>query len=298
MEILTPQRWSEYELIDSGNREKLERFGKFILSRPEPQAVWSKSLPQEEWERSAHARYLRKPGKGGEERTEGEWVRKPGMPDQWMIGYSYGGMNLRFRLGLTSFGHIGIFPEQAPNWEFIYDHLSGKGNGEEQPQLLNLFAYTGGSSLAARAAGAGVTHVDSVKPVISWAREDMEASGLSGIRWVVEDALKFVRREAKRGHMYDGILLDPPAYGRGPEGEKWILEESIDEMIGLCRQILKPDHGFFILSLYSMGFSSLIGRNLVCSHFPVAGEPVYGEFAFTDRAGRSLPLGTYVRFSY
>ena len=149
--------------------------------------------------------------------------------------------------------------------------------------------------MAARAAGADVTHVDSVKPVITWAREIMEASGLDGIRWVVEDALKFVKREVKRGHPYDGIILDPPAYGRGPEGEKWILEESVNEIVGLCSKILNPG-GFFILSLYSMGFSSLIGENLVRTHFPKAEGVEAGEFYFSDRAGRKLPLGTFVRF--
>ena len=161
---------------------------------------------------------------------------------------------------------------------------------------MNLFAYTGGTSLAARAAGADVTHVDSVKPVITWAREIMEASGLDGIRWVVEDALKFVRREAKRGNMYDGIILDPPAYGRGPEGEKWVLEESIDEITGLCSKILKPEKSFFILSLYSMGFSALISENLARSRFGDKPGLESGEFYIPDKAGRKLPLGTFLRF--
>jgi 23S rRNA (cytosine1962-C5)-methyltransferase len=225
------------------------------------------------------------------------------MPDQWFIQYFHNELRLKFRLGLTSFGHIGVFPEQAENWEWVGARVTsppgplpfvgrGKGGGA---RVLNLFAYTGGISMAARAAGADVTHVDSVKPVITWAREIMEASGLDGIRWVVEDALKFVKREVKRGHPYDGIILDPPAYGRGPEGEKWILEESVNEIVGLCSKILNPG-GFFILSLYSMGFSSLIGENLVRTHFPKAEGIEAGEFYFSDRAGRKLPLGTFVRF--
>ncbi len=292
---LTSPHWNDYELIDTGDREKLERFGKYVLARPEPQAVWQKALPPEEWNRLADASYL-KTGRQEDARQggdRGEWHKKPGMPDQWTISYAYKEMHLKFRLGLTSFGHIGVFPEQAENWEWVFQRAGGT---EERKRVLNLFAYTGGTSLAASAAGADVTHVDSVKPVITWAREIMEASGMDGIRWVVEDALKFVRREAKRGNVYDGIILDPPAYGRGPEGEKWVLGEAIDEIIGLCGKILKPGTGFFVLSLYSMGFSSLIGENLIRTHFPHAMDPESGEFYFTDRAGRKLPLGTVVRF--
>ena len=213
-------------------------------------------------------------------------------------------MNLRFRLGLTSFGHIGVFPEQADNWEYIYDYLTnvlpplplqGRGPGGGV-RVLNLFAYTGGASLAAKAAGADVVHVDSVKPVINWAREMMEASGLKDIRWVVEDALKFVKRETRRGNRYDGIILDPPAYGRGPEGEKWILQDTIDEMISLCKDLLTPEHSFFMLSMYSMGFSSLIAESLVKTHFGDVSQIQSGELYFTDRGGRKLPLGTVLRF--
>jgi len=308
---LTPPHWSDYELIDSGNREKLERFGKYTLARPEPQAVWQKALAVEEWQKTADAWYKKSGGPGVRESggDRGEWQKKPGMPDQWMIAYDHDNLHLKFRLGLTSFGHVGVFPEQADNWVWVYTRLTpppsppllqGEGVGGRGPggqtRILNLFAYTGGTSLAACAAGAQVTHVDSVKPVITWAREIMEASGLDGIRWVVEDALKFVRREAKRGNMYDGIILDPPAYGRGPEGEKWVLEESIDEITGLCSKILKPGNSFFLLSLYSMGFSSLIGENLIRSHFQNIQNLESGEFYFSDRAGRKLPLGTFVRF--
>lgn len=292
---LTSLRWTDYELIDTGNREKLERFGKYTLARPEPQAVWQKAMREEEWENLADA-WFRRSGKQEDSKTggeRGEWRRKRGVADQWLISYNHDDLRLKFRLGLTSFGHIGVFPEQAENWEYVYRLLKKKPGA----RVLNLFAYTGGLSLAARVAGADVTHVDSVKPVITWAREIMEASGLDGIRWVVEDALKFVRREARRGNLYDGIILDPPAYGRGPEGEKWVLEESIDEIISLCSKILQPQQHFFILSLYSMGFSSLIGENLVMTHFPKATGLESGEFYFPDRAGRKLPLGTVVRFS-
>ena len=290
MEIIRPSDWADYELIDTGTREKLERFGKFVLARPEPQAVWSKALPDDEWKRMADAHYIRKPG--GPEGERGEWIRKPGMPDQWTVTYDLQGKPLHFRLGLTAFGHIGVFPEQASNWEYICKRLKERSS---PGKVLNLFAYTGGASLAARHMGADVTHVDSVKPVISWAREIMEASGMDGIRWVVEDALKFVRREAKRGNRYNGIILDPPAYGRGPEGEKWVLEESVNEMISLCNTILAPENAFIILSLYSMGFSSLIGENLIRNHFQNIQDIESGELCFSDRNSRYLPLGTVVR---
>jgi 23S rRNA (cytosine1962-C5)-methyltransferase len=311
MEILTSADWTDYELIDTGSREKLERFGKYILIRPEPQAVWQKSMPESEWEKLSHARYMRIKGKktSAEEGERGSWTRKPNMPDRWNIAYRYRQMNLNFRLGLTAFGHIGVFPEQAINWNYIYDLVTQRSKLKDQNQkpvsgiphpasrILNLFAYTGGASLAAKAAGADVVHVDSVKPVISWAKEMMEASGLDNIRWVVEDAMNFVRREVKRGNQYDGIILDPPAYGRGPDGEKWILEDSIDEMIAISRQLLNPDHGFFVLSLYSMGFSALIPENLVKTRFGDVPGMQSGEFYFSDKAGRKLPLGTFLRFA-
>ena len=299
MQLLTPSHWKDYELIDTGGLEKLERFGKYTLARPEPQAIWEKSLPETEWERLAHARYRRTRGIDPSKQElgeKGDWKLKPGMPDQWMISYSYKGMHLKFRLGLTSFGHIGVFPEQAVNWNYIYDILNPLRVTRDASRVLNLFAYTGGSSLAARAAGAEVVHVDSVKPVVTWAKEDMETSGLNGIHWVVEDALKFVRREVKRGNRYHGIILDPPAYGRGSEGEKWILQDSINEMVKSCSHLLNPEPGFFILSLYSMGFSALIADSLSQSHFGIVSEQEIGELYFTDRSGKKLPLGTFLRF--
>lgn len=298
MKIITPEFWKDYELIDSGGLEKLERFGKYILARPEPQAVWGKAMTESEWESVLHARYKRIKGsvQGKAEHLEkGEWIRKKTMPDQWMINYSYQNMNLRFRLGLTAFGHIGIFPEQAENWNYIYDTITHQLTSSPT-RVLNLFAYTGGASLAARAAGADVVHVDSVKPVVNWAREMMESSGLKDIHWVVEDALKFVKREVKRGNTYQGIILDPPAYGRGPDGEKWLLEESINEMIMQCRILLEQSRGFFIMSLYSMGLSSLVAESLIQTHFNLPSPPESGELFFSDKTGRKLPLGTYIRF--
>ena len=301
IQLLTPGHWTDYELIDTGNREKLERFGKYILIRPEPQAVWSKALSEHDWEKMAHATSKRAKGKStsSDDPERGTWNLKPGMPDQWNIGYRYKQMNLTFRLGLTSFGHIGVFPEQASNWEYIYDHLiphPPSSIPHPPSRILNLFAYTGGSSLAARSAGAGVVHVDSVKPVITWAKEIMTASGLDNISWVVEDAMNFVRREVKRGNKYQGIILDPPAYGRGPDGEKWVLSDSVNELITLCSKLLEPENSFFVLSLYSMGFSALIAENLVKSCFSNTGDAESGELFFADRAGRRLPLGIFIRF--
>lgn len=317
---LTPD-FRDYELIDSGAFEKLERFGRFVTRRPEPQAIWHPSLPEEEWWRLADASFRR----DARQEERGEWRLAPKMPDRWTVEYAYGAMRLRMRLGLTSFKHVGLFPEQAANWNFIYDccrtrcrsgavpaeegratgngraagavsAAGGEGAGERPLRVLNLFAYTGGATLAARAAGAEVTHVDSVKQVVTWARENMELSGLDGVRWIVEDALKFVQREVRRGNRYDGIILDPPAYGRGANGEKWILEDNIGEMLDCCARLLAPAHAFLVLNLYSMGLSSTLARTAVRQAFGAPRDEEWGELTFTDRGGKELPLGTYYRF--
>lgn len=285
---LTPDI-KDYELIDSGDFEKLERFGAYVLRRPEPQAIWHKSLAESEWRRIADASFLR------DERNDerGEWRLSPKMPSRWSIRYDYRDMHLSMRLGLTSFKHVGIFPEQAANWNFIYDRCIAKRGAK----VLNLFAYTGGASLAARAAGAEVTHVDSVKQVVTWSRENMEASGMDGIRWIVEDAMKFVQREVRRGNRYDGIILDPPAYGRGANGEKWVLEENIAQMLECCAELLVPKDSFLVFNLYSMGLSSTLARTIVHQMFGVPPQEEYGELYFADRASKELPLGTYYRFT-
>lgn len=311
---LTPD-FRDYELIDSGSFEKLERFGRFVTRRPEPQAIWRPSLPEEEWRRLADASFRR----DARQEERGEWRLAPKMPDRWMVEYAYGAMRLRMRLGLTSFKHVGIFPEQAANWNFIYDCCRTRCRGavpsaeggspagaeragavasvtEAPLRVLNLFAYTGGATLAARAAGAEVTHVDSVKQVVTWARENMELSGLDGVRWIVEDALKFVQREVRRGNRYDGIILDPPAYGRGANGEKWILEDNIGEMLDCCARLLAPTRAFLVLNLYSMGLSSTLARTAVRQAFGAPRDEEWGELTFTDRGGKELPLGTYYRF--
>lgn len=294
MKLLEPQDWKDYELIDSGDYEKLERFGEYIISRPEPQAVWRKALSEKEWGR-AHATFKREKGKTSQDGNErGVWTQTSGMPDQWYIVYNYKKMHLRFRLGLTSFKHVGIFPEQSENWNFIYDTI--QKFDVEEPRVLNLFAYTGGASLAAKSAGADVTHVDSVKQVITWSRENMEASGLDNIRWIVEDALKFCRREVKRGKKYNGIILDPPAYGRGPDGEKWVLDDNISEIMSLCSELLETKNSFLILNLYSMGFSAVIASNLIKDYFKDVKNIEYGELILPDKSNKYLPLSIFARF--
>ncbi|TDK41954.1 class I SAM-dependent methyltransferase [Algoriphagus formosus] len=288
---LSPGAWNDYELIDTGGFEKLERFGDFILSRPEPQAIWDKSLPDSEWKKQAHAHFAKE--KNNPEK--GSWQQLKKMPHNWQINYkNQQGLDLKLNLAQTSFKHIGLFPEQAVNWDYLYESIQSFPG--EKPKVLNLFAYTGAASVAAKAAGADVTHLDSVKQVVTWSRHNMEASGLDGIRWIVDDALKFIKREARRGNIYQGIILDPPAYGRGPDGEKWILEEQINEMLKICSEILDPVNNFLLLNMYSLSFSSLIAVNLVQSNFKNIKNAEHGELFLKDSFGKRLPLGVFYRF--
>jgi len=290
IELLSPSHWKDYELLDCGDFEKLERFGELILIRPEPQAVLAKVLSESEWEKLHHIRFK------GKSATSGEWVKKNAKsPNRWNIAYKNEDIAINFRLGLTSFKHVGIFPEQAVNWDFIDQQVKRFKNPE--PKILNLFAYTGGASLAAKAAGADTTHVDSIKQVVTWANENQELSGLANIRWVVEDALKFVKRELKRGKTYNGIILDPPAYGHGPNGEKWKLEDHIQEMMHDVMQLLDPEEHFLILNAYSMGFSSVIIENLLKSSMPNIENLHCGELYLQASSGCKLPLGVFGRCS-
>jgi 23S rRNA (cytosine1962-C5)-methyltransferase len=295
---LTPTHFHDYELLDSGDYMKLERFGKFITIRPEPQAVWDPQQKMQQWENTAHVRFVSKSS------SSGEWKKLREMPDQWPIEYHLenqdskiknrgNSTSLRLRLGLTSFKHVGIFPEQAVNWEYISETFGMMK--AERPKFLNLFAYTGGASLAARAAGAETTHVDSIKQVVSWANENQKLSQLDNIKWVVEDALKFVKREAKRGNKYHGIILDPPAYGHGPTGEKWKLEDNINEMMKCVMELLDPDQHFLILNAYSLGFSSLILENMIRTATNVKNIEI-GELYLKDKYEKKLPLGAFARF--
>lgn len=293
IQILEPRNWKDYELLDSGNGEKLERFGKYILRRPEPQAIWQKQLSENEWSDKAMATFKREKS-AAKEGEKGEWFLKKGMPGQWNIQYHAMDFRITMRMGLTSFKHVGIFPEQAENWDYIYKTIQGLS--VEKPRVLNLFAYTGGASVVAKAAGADVTHVDSVKQVINWSAENMELSGLKDIRWIVDDAMKYVKREVKRGKTYHGIILDPPAYGRGPEGEKWILEEQLDDLIQNCSMLLEKKDAFLVLNLYSMGFSAIIADNMLRIHFPHAKNIETGELYLSDRFQKKLPLGIFSRF--
>lgn len=294
--------WSDYALVDSGNGEKLERFGKYLLIRPEPKALWDKTLSEKEWLARAHVRF--KPGAGfaraGKE-DSGTWEKLRRMDDQWWISYA-GGPKFRMRLGLTAFKHVGVFPEQAPNWEYIYRNTSelvrnAAAAGAPKPRVLNLFAYTGAASLAARVAGADVTHLDSVRQVVTWAHENQDASSLDGIRWLVDDAMKFVKREVRRGNTWQGIILDPPAYGHGPDGEKWKLDELLNEMLKGVSSILAPENSFMVLNLYSNGYSALLGETLVRQAFslPATASLESGELALADSFGKALPLSIFVR---
>ena len=301
LQEIYPNNFNNYKLIDSGDFEKLEQFGEYILIRPEPQAIWSKNLSENDWLKQAHVKFK------SISSSSGQWDFIKEMPENWMIEYSPQSivdspqkLHLQFNLALTKFKHVGIFPEQSVNWDYIYEKVSVIKSKVEKPKVLNLFAYTGGASLAASAAGAETYHVDSIKQVVSWANRNMESSGLKDIRWVVEDAVKFVKRELKRGKIYQGIILDPPAYGHGPNGESWKLEEQINEMIFDVLNLLDKENHFFILNTYSLGFSSLIIENLVLDNLKKVGlnniNPEFGELYIPSSTQQKLPLGVFCRF--
>ncbi|MHB8259720.1 MAG: class I SAM-dependent methyltransferase [Bacteroidia bacterium] len=292
MELLSPKNWKDYELLDVGDFEKLERFGQYITIRPEPQAVWTKQWTNTDWEKQAHVRFIPRSS------SAGNWKKLKQMPDQWKISYDFKIKEelkkIQFRLGLTSFKHVGVFPEQAVNWDDIVSFLKDI----DKPKFLNLFAYTGGASLAARAAGADVTHVDSIKQVVTWANENMQISSLDNIRWMVDDALKFVKKEARRGNLYHGIILDPPAYGHGPNGEKWKLEDNIAEMMSEVLKVLNPEKHLLILNAYSLGFSSIIIENFLRSYAKEHKSALQtGELFLQAKSGVKLPLGVWGRLT-
>jgi 23S rRNA (cytosine1962-C5)-methyltransferase len=296
LKLLHPSSWKDYELIDSGEGEKLERFGKFTLIRPEPQAIWSKVLSEQEWKKLASTRFDReqKDKFRFSDDVNGGWSKNSVVPESWNVKYQYNDLQLTLRLALTSFGHVGVFPEQGNNWNFIYDTITNWKT--TKPRVLNLFAYTGAASVVAKAAGADVTHVDASRPGLNWANQNMQLNNLSDIRWVYEDAVKFVKREVKRGNKYNGIIMDPPPYGRGPDGEKWTLQEKLNELVQLSSQLLDDKNAFFILSMYAVGLSPLVGMNVVKTHFPDV-EPECGEFFLKSKNGKDLPMGTFLRFS-
>ena len=279
----TYQPFDDYQLLDCGEGAKLERFGKVILQRPEPQAVWSAAWPKKQWEDKQDAIFI--PGSS----NSGEWVGK--LPPQWVINYPLEKeVCIFFNLKGTGFKHIGIFPEQAANWQYIYHWCKGR----KAPRVLNLFAYTGGATLAAKAGGADVVHLDSVKNVVNWARENMELSRLKNIRWVVEDALKFLQREAKRGNKYDALLMDPPAYGIGAKGERWKLEEGLQPLMHAAWRVL-ASNGMLLLNTYSLNMSSATALNFLPQQASAYRHLQHGELLVPAASGRCLPLGCYLR---
>lgn len=259
--------WNDYEVLDASGGEKLERWGDYILIRPDPQVIWSTPRSHPGW-KNRNGHYHRSAKGGG----EWEFFR---LPDEWSISYAFRGTSRRenpsgvrrsrdsltFRLKPFSFKHTGLFPEQAVNWEWFSHILRGTPRNPDRPlKVLNLFAYTGGATLAAAAAGAHVTHVDASKGMVNWAKENAAASGLGGapIRWLVDDCVKFVEREIRRGSRYDGIIMDPPSYGRGPKGEIWKLETSIWPFLTLTAQLLSQDALFFLLNSYTTGLQPAV----------------------------------------
>lgn len=245
--------WQDYELLDSSSGERLERWGDIILIRPDPQIIWNTEKKHPLWNK-AHARY-RRSNKGG-----GEWQILKKVPSVWDIHYK----DLTFKLKTMGFKHTGIFPEQATNWDFMIDKIK---NSNKQINVLNLFAYTGAASLACASAGAKVCHVDASKGMVLWAKENAKESKLEDkpIRFIVDDCMKFVQREIKRGHRYDAIIMDPPSYGRGPGGEVWKLEEKLFDFLKMCESVLSENPLFFILNSYTTGLSPAVMEYLVKS---------------------------------
>ncbi len=287
-----------YELIDSGGEEKLERFGSVVLRRPDPQALWEKTLGAGEWD-GAQGTYVR-------DAKEGKWTGN--IPAEWQV--EFGG--LQFLLKPTSFKHTGLFPEQLSNWEWTEDclrkssllqrdeHDPNSSAKTFTPAVLNLFGYTGGATLAAAHAGAEVTHVDASKAAVAWARENAKLSGLEDkpIRWMVDGAVEFVKKEIKRGKKYDGIIMDPPAFGHGPDGELWKIEENFIELVKLCGELLSDEPLFFLVNGYAAGYSPLaFAYNLESLQKKFGGEIEYGDLNLEEKgSGRLLPAGIFARW--
>ena len=288
--LVYPSDDFDYKLIDSGDSKKLELLGSHYLVRPAPQAIWPRKLPRDEWQKS-EAEYVYFKGK----QTGGEWRFFSPFPEEgWTIKFQ----DLILKVNPTGFGHIGLFAEQAPNWLWIREQVTKIKN----PNILNLFGYTGASTLFAAAGGAKVTHIDASKPSISWARHNQELSGLSNcpIRWIIDDTIKFLKRETRRGNRYHGIIMDPPTFGRGAKNEIWKIEQNLPELLELCRQILSPDPLFLLMTTHSPGFSSLTLENLLLSYLvpPGHGKIESGEmFIFENVFKTSLPSGFFSRWT-
>jgi len=281
----------DYRLLDSGEFQKLERFGPHHFIRPAPQAIWPKTLPQSEWRR-AEGEYKYFKGK----ESGGEWKFFTTLPkDGWPLKFR----ELTFKIKPTGFGHIGMFPEQALNWIWIEEQI--RSCDRTDISILNIFGYTGASTLAGALAGAAVTHVDASKASVTWARNNLEISGLGDrpVRWIVDDALKFLKREHRRGRCYDGIILDPPTFGRGPSGEVWKIENQLSELMLHCKQVLSDHPLFILLTTHSPGFSALTLKNMVIKFIPESDSGVFetDEMYIHDTgSGLHLPNGFFSRW--
>ena len=285
--MLLADKWKDYELLDCADGEKLERWGDIILRRPDPQVIWKEKSDPKLWDK-ADAHYHRSKSGGG------EWEFYKKLPDAWQISYR----DLTFNVRPTGFKHTGLFPEQAANWDFIDEKIK---NAKRDIKVLNLFAYTGGATLAAAAAGASVCHVDAAKGMVTWAKENAEASTLreKPVRYIVDDVIKFVNREHRRGNKYDAIIMDPPSYGRGPNGEVWKLENELYGLISSCINILSDDPLFMIVNSYTSGVSSTIISNLIS----LTVKKKFGGFVTNDEiaipitsSGLVLPCGAATRW--
>lgn len=283
--ILKTSNQKDYELLDSGSGKKLERYGDFVLSRPDPQALWQPMKEKSLWG-DANAVFVR-------DGKKVSWHKDKKIPESWNI--NFGG--LVFEIKPSSFKHTGLFPEQLPNWEWMQNVLKKKSGAK----VLNLFGYTGGASLACAQAGADVTHVDGSKMAISWARKNQELSGLDDkpIRWILDDAVAFLKREIKRGNSYDAIIMDPPAFGHGPKGEVWKIEDQFSELMQLCVKVLSEKPVFFVINGYASGYSPIAYQNnllVLCEKF--GGEIETGELAIEEsKTGRLLPCGIFARWT-
>ncbi|OGD09262.1 hypothetical protein A2397_02920 [Candidatus Amesbacteria bacterium RIFOXYB1_FULL_44_23] len=277
--LLIADQWRDYELLDSGNGEKLERFGGFIVTRPEPRIIWNKK--SEDLWKKAEGIF-----------TGEEWRFSSSPPTEWKISYD----KMVFNLKPTEFKHVGVFPEQAVNWDWITQILKSQGKGHDK-KVLNLFAYTGGATMAAAMAGAQVTHVDSSRPAMMWASENAKLSRIAkdSIRWIQDDAIKFVQREIRRGAKYDGIIMDPPRFGRGVSGEVWKLENNLPKLAHACREILSETPLFFLINAYTADLSHLAVENLLTDVMKENVES--GELGLKESVGgRILPAGIFARW--
>lgn len=287
LDLLTPTGWQDYELIDSGQGRKLERFGPVTLDRPETNALWSRRLPADRW-READARF-----EVGAEGGAGEWHFKRPVPDRWEMRYQP--LGLRFYTACRPFRHTGVFPEQAAHWTWLVERLEA---ARARAKVLVLFGYTGLTTLALARGGAEVVHVDASRPAMAWARDNAAASNLADqpIRWLLDDAVAFVRRERRRGNHYDGIVMDPPAFGRGPKGEIWRFNSSLPLLLEACAEILDPDPVLVLVNAYAVPASATMLRNLVADLVPTRGTLTAGELALAG-GQRTLATGIFARWS-